>query len=177
MMSELTGHPQNVIVNRYLFLPQIYWLLIRNSSNSKISYLFDDPDLIPSWEQGFFKSLKNLKMIDGDELEEEHYWSRDFSTEIKRKIESGETFATKASVRDYIQGNPQSGVYKLINNKERIDRKVVPPAEAIGLIAFHGGKRNIPDDKPSEFFFKLFEKPVDGEMAAILLYVSRLPLS
>jgi hypothetical protein len=62
---------------------------------------------------------------------------------------------------------------KLVDTKGRIDRKIAPACEALGLIEFKD-KKEILDNMPTKFFFKLIES--DGKTAAIYMLARHLSL-
>lgn len=168
-MAEITGHPQNTIITRYLFLPQVYWLLIRNADKPRVLKYLTDPNFVPNWERKFLDDLVKLSLLPSDSSTVTAFWDSSVSLKLMDQVKNSGVFDTKAKVQNWLRNNA-SNLLNLYRQSERLDRKTIPAAEAIGLIAYHDSPTRIPDDSPTELFYSLFE----SEEAAAVLLLSRI---
>jgi DNA polymerase III delta prime subunit len=159
-MTEVTSTPQNPVIVWPLYLPQIYWLLLRNKNAGVYSKYIMDKDFVPRWEQEFTKILEKIGfVVDGP------FWDEGFS----KKVAAHTSFESKKSLSEFIEsGDGGRGMTKLFLHTARVDRKTLDACEAMGLIQFRsssGGE--LRDTEPSKFFDALLEQ--GGGNAAVLL--------
>lgn len=167
-MAEITRHPMNQIKTNPLFLPQVYWLVIRNISKPEVKNFVKED--VPKWEKEFLQTLEQMGLSTTAESQAP-YWTTSASKELLKNSNAGKSKDTTSLFCKEI-----TNFKKLLGQEaggSRWDRKIVPACEAIGLIKYTT-KRNLLDDAPTALFFELIKS--SGRRAAILMLSRYLSL-
>jgi MoxR-like ATPase len=149
--KEITKAIQNSPFCNPLYLPQIYWLILRNAKAfEKIKTEFN---FRKTWEAEYLAVCSALGIKSKNE-EKGPFWTNSIQNEIT--LINGSDM-----VERLIEENKP--LNKLFYITGRKDQRIKMPCEAIGLIAHD--ERRLLDDKPTPFFFSIIND--SGCMAAV----------
>lgn len=165
---ERTSHLRMAVTAKNLFLPQIYWLIIRNCMDQRVKEMILSGG-VRVWEREFLTALEQMHLL-AVPAPAEGFWSEQVQRDLLALIQSDDTPKDSTNLQEFVNQHPSlKGIFH--NAKSR--NTVPPPAEAVGLIAWNNGEE-LATDKPTALFFELLK---NGSRAALLLLARHLTLA